>query len=66
AADRKVELFQKAREIQRKESAQAEKMRGGTSLRQQLDFAAYKARQATDPDYTLRQHLVERGNSIET
>lgn len=66
AADRKDELFQKAREIQRNESAQADRMRGGASLRQQLDFAAYKARQTTDPEYTLRQHLVERGNSIET
>lgn len=66
AADRKDELFQEAWEIQHNESAQAERMRGGASLRQQLDFAAYKARQAKDPDYTLRQHLVERGNSIET
>jgi 4-hydroxy-4-methyl-2-oxoglutarate aldolase len=66
AADRKDELFEKAWEIQRNESAQAERMRDGTTLRQQLDFAQYKARQSEDPHFTLRQHLVERGNSIET
>lgn len=66
AAQRKDELFEIAWRIQHTEVAQAEKMRGGVNLRQQLDFDGYKARQATDPDYSLRQHLVERGNSIET
>jgi hypothetical protein len=40
-------------------------MRAGTSLRRQLDFAAYRDRQVTNPDYTLRQHLRERGGAIE-
>jgi hypothetical protein len=43
----------------------AERMRGGTSLRTQLDFAAYRARQAADPTLTLRRHLAERGGAIE-
>jgi 4-hydroxy-4-methyl-2-oxoglutarate aldolase len=48
------------------ESRQAELIAGGTSLRSQLDFAVYLARRATDPTYTLRRHLVERGGAIET
>lgn len=59
------ELFQMALEIQQNETAQAKKMRAGQSLRQQLDFDGYKMRQASDPTFTLRQHLLERGKSIE-
>ena len=66
AAQAKDALFEAAWRIQHTEVAQAERMRSGTSLRQQLDFDGYKRRQATDPDYSLRQHLIERGNSIET
>lgn len=64
--DRRDELFALAASIQQTETAQAERMRAGTSLRNQLDFAAYRARQATDPDFTLRQHLRENGSAIET
>ncbi|HEY9477436.1 MAG TPA: RraA family protein [Microbacteriaceae bacterium] len=66
AGQAKDELFEAAWRIQHTEVAQAERMRSGESLRQQLDFDGYKRRQATDPDYSLRQHLIERGNSIET
>lgn len=48
------------------ESRQAELISRGTSLRSQLDFSGYMARRATDPDYTLRRHLTERGGAIET
>lgn len=65
-AQQKAELFETAWRIQHTEGAQAAKMRGGVSLRQQLDFDAYQARQKTDPSYTLRQHLVEGGSAIET
>lgn len=41
-------------------------MRSGVSLRQQLDFDEYTHRRAADPGYSLRQHLIERGNAIET
>ncbi len=54
-----------AREIQAVELAQAERMRGGESLRAQLDFATYRARQATEPDLNLRRYLAERGGAIE-
>ncbi len=54
-----------ARQIQAVEAAQAERMRGGDSLRAQLDFAAYRARQAAEPDLSLRRYLAERGGAIE-
>jgi 4-hydroxy-4-methyl-2-oxoglutarate aldolase len=64
--DRRDELLALARTIQENETAQADRMRAGQSLRLQLDFAGYRARQAIDPGITLRQHLRERGSSIET
>ena len=48
------------------ESRQADLIAHGTSLRTQLDFPGYLAGRADDPAYTLRQHLLERGGSIET
>jgi 4-hydroxy-4-methyl-2-oxoglutarate aldolase len=65
SADHRRDVFSLAEEIQRTEAAQARRMAGGDSLRAQLDFAGYRARQAGDPTLTLRQHLLERGNSIE-
>jgi hypothetical protein len=65
AADRVAEVVELARSIQRTETAQAERMRRGTSLREQLDFAGYRERQASDPELTLRRHLQERGGAIE-
>jgi 4-hydroxy-4-methyl-2-oxoglutarate aldolase len=65
ASDRIEEVLELAREIQRVETSQAERMRQGTSLREQLDFAAYRERQASDPDLTLRRHLQQRGGAIE-
>ena len=59
------EVIGLAREIQRVETAQVERMRAGESLREQLDFSAYRRRQATDPDLTLRRYLQERGGAIE-
>ena len=54
-----------ARQIQLTELAQAERMRGGESLRDQLDYSAYRARQASEPDLSLRRYLTERGGAIE-
>lgn len=54
-----------ARSIRDAEQAQAERMRAGTSLREQLRFADYLARRATDPTWTFRQHLREVGGEIE-
>ena len=63
--DRRDELLELAATIVVTETRQAERMAGGVSLRQQLDFSAYRRRQAAEPDLTLRQHLVERGGAIE-
>ncbi len=64
-ADRWAAVTEVAAEIQRTETAQADRMRAGSSLRTQLDFAAYRARQAADPGYSLRDHLREHGGAIE-
>lgn len=63
---RRDELFELAAGIVATESAQSERMHGGASLREQLDFTGYRARQAADPTLTLRQYLVERGGAVET
>ncbi|MBN9605564.1 MAG: RraA family protein [Actinomycetales bacterium] len=58
-------LVETARAIAATESAQAERMRGGASLREQLDFAGFRAHQAEDPTLTFRRYLAERGGAIE-
>ena len=63
--ERRVELLELAASIQQTEAAQADRMRAGASLREQLDFTGYRRQQAVDPGLTLRQHLLTRGNSIE-
>jgi regulator of RNase E activity RraA len=65
ASDRVDPVIDLARDIQRVETAQAERMRAGSSLREQLDFAGYRARQASEPELTLRRYLQERGGAIE-
>lgn len=54
-----------ALQIQQVEVAQANRMRAGESLRSQLDFAGYRARQLVEPDLSLRAYLAERGGAIE-
>jgi len=54
-----------ALEIQAVETAQAELMREGRSLREQLDFTEYLRKQALDPSLSLRQHLVDLGKAVE-
>jgi len=63
--ERRSEVLEVAAAIVATESRQAERMSAGEGLRQQLDFAGYRRRQADDPDLTLRQHLLERGSAIE-
>jgi len=64
--DRRDELIDLAASILATESAQSERMSAGTSLRDQVDFAGYRAKQAADPTMTLRRHLVEQGGAVET
>jgi 4-hydroxy-4-methyl-2-oxoglutarate aldolase len=54
-----------ASEIVATETAQAERARAGSSLRDQFGFADYLARRAADPSVTFRRHLRERRASIE-
>jgi len=65
ASDRMVEVVDLAGRIVQTETAQADRMRSGTSLREQLDFAAYRRHQAEDPELTLRRHLLQHGGAIE-
>lgn len=63
--DRSEELLTAATEIRRTERGQADRIRSGETLRQQLRFDEYLARRGKDPDYTLRRHLREIGGAIE-
>jgi regulator of RNase E activity RraA len=54
-----------ARGIRDAERAQAERIEGGASLRDQLRFRDYLARRETDPSWTFRRHLREVGGEIE-
>lgn len=54
-----------AEQIRDTERAQAERIRGGESLRSQLGFGAYLARRAQDADYSFREHLRTIGGAIE-
>ena len=64
--ERREELYEAARGILNTETAQAERMRAGTDLRTQLDFAGYRRKQEADPTMTLRRHLQDTGSAIET
>jgi hypothetical protein len=54
-----------ARKIWQTERKQAELIKTGQPLRQQLKFAEYLKKRAIDSDYTFRQHLREIGGAIE-
>ncbi|MGC5172487.1 RraA family protein [Microbacterium sp. DT81.1] len=57
---------QTARAIMATEKAQSEQMRGGVSLRDQIGFEDYLAERASNPTYSLRDHLKARGGAVET
>jgi regulator of RNase E activity RraA len=54
-----------AREIEWAERRQAERARGGESLRAQLRFDEYLERRAADPGFTFRDHLRAISSHIE-
>lgn len=54
-----------AREIWQTERKQADAVREGRTLRQQLRFDEFLARRAKEPAYTLRDHLRKVGGAIE-
>jgi regulator of RNase E activity RraA len=64
-ADRVGELFDLAESIRDTEHAQADAIRAGRSLREQVRFAEYLTARATDPSLTFRQHLRAVRGAIE-
>ena len=54
-----------AESISRVERQQAEDLKAGRKLSDQLDFEGYLAKRSSDPSYTLRRHLRERGGAVE-
>lgn len=66
AAEHAEDALPLAARIQATEQAQADRMRAGSSLREQLAFDEYLALRAENPGYSLRDHLAARGGAIET
>lgn len=64
-ADRVSEVLAVARSIWKPEAEQAQAIRAGKTLRQQLQFEQYLVRRAADPAYTFRKHLRSIGGAIE-
>jgi len=59
------DLLSVAREIWQRERRQAEQIKSGRSLREQLDFAQYLKKRAANPSYTFREHLRRISGAIE-
>ena len=65
SAERIEEILSVARSIWQKERRQAEQIRAGRKLRDQLQFDEYLARRSVDETYTFRKHLRGMGGAIE-
>jgi 4-hydroxy-4-methyl-2-oxoglutarate aldolase len=60
-----VALLEAAYTIQRTERRQAQLLKEGKTLRQQLHFDEYLSRRSRNPEYTFRDHLRDIGGAIE-
>lgn len=58
-------VLEAATSIWKVERRQAETIHAGKKLSEQLDFDSYLAKRNSDPSYTLRRHLRERGGAVE-
>jgi 4-hydroxy-4-methyl-2-oxoglutarate aldolase len=58
-------LLSVAHEIWERERRQAEAIKSGRSLREQLDFARYLEKRVANPNYTFREHLRKISGAIE-
>ena len=63
--DHTQKLIETALKIQLVERKQAEQVKAGQTLHQQLDFDDYLMKRASDPGYTFRRHLRSIGGAIE-
>jgi len=59
------EVLKVAKSIWSVERRQAEKIKVGKKLSEQLDFDQYLAKRNADPSYTFRRHLREGGGAVE-
>jgi regulator of RNase E activity RraA len=65
AADVVETVLKTADGIWRREREQAQRVRAGETLREQMAFDEYLAQRASDPSYTFRKHLRRTGGAIE-
>ena len=59
------QVMKGARDIWQTERKQADRIKSGQTLRQQLKFTEYLKKRSSDPDHTFRQHLRDIGGAIE-
>jgi regulator of RNase E activity RraA len=59
------DLLRVGYEIWQRERRQAEAIKGGHSLREQLEFGEYLEKRAADSNYSFRQHLRKISGAIE-
>ncbi len=60
-----IALSKTALKIQKTEHQQAERVRKGNLLQDQLKFHTYLSKRTSDPSYTFRKHLRAIGGAIE-
>jgi len=59
------DVLKVAKSISSVERHQAESIQAGKKLSEQLAFDRYLTKRTSDPSYTFRRHLKERGGAIE-